>query len=188
MAAFLLCLVLAFLIETGGRAQLLSAILADRFNAAPAFIAGITLATLLNAALSAGFGVFMHSMMSAKPLQLFQALALLFASAAMLIPERKLDRLSGWTIGPLSTGALGMAIMQFGDSSQFFILATAARENTPIFAFIGGSIGVMAALFAGILLGEADLAKLPLRPIRRIIGAVLGLFGLWQALLATGIA
>ncbi len=187
MAALLITMILAFLIETGGRTQHLCAILADRFGRCAALIAGIATATLINAVLSAVGGILIHDMIAERPLQLFQALALLFAAAAMLFPSRRFDRLDHWRIGPFAIAYLGVFILQFGDSSQFFILATAAREDAPTLSAIGGGIGIGAAIALGMIMGEDALLRLPLRPIRIFFAILILLAGIVQGLTAMGI-
>ncbi len=187
MAALLITMILAFLIETGGRTQHLCALLADRFGRTGVLIAGMATATLINAALSAVGGILIHDMITERPLQLFQALALLFAAAAMLIPSRRFDRLDHWRLGAFAISCLGVFILQFGDSSQFFILATAAREDAPVLSAIGGGIGIGAAIAMGMVMGEDALLRLPLRPIRIFCAILILLFGIVQALSAMGI-
>jgi Ca2+/H+ antiporter, TMEM165/GDT1 family len=182
MVAFLTSMILCFLIELGGRGQHLSAILADRFRARGRVILAFAAATLLNAAISSAAGVLVHDMIADRPLQLFQALAILFAAAAMLIPARRLDRLDHWRIGTFTTCFLGVFILQFGDSSQFLIMATSAREGAPIFAALGGAVGVGASIAMGMLLGEDAWARLPLRWVRLGLGMALLLWAIIQGL------
>ncbi|MDI1294358.1 MAG: TMEM165/GDT1 family protein, partial [bacterium] len=145
MAALLIALLGCLLGEIGDKSQLLVLALATRFNRNGAVIAGIVVAAIANAALSATAGAFLAPMIGADARLLFLALSLLFLGVGMLWPVKVPDPLADWPIGAFLTTMLGLFILGFGDGPQFLILGIATRTGDPVLAAIGGAIGVILA-------------------------------------------
>ncbi len=175
----LLTTLLASLIgEMGDRTQLLLAVLllrhADRRGAV---LAGYALASLANCALSAFFGTLVADLIEGRALIMFQAIALLFAAAAMLWRRRRLDTLDRWTLPAFWTATIGIFVLEFGDKSQFVVLAAAARADWPWLAAAGGTAGLVAAAMPALFAANRIAGARALVWIRRGGGAVLGLVG-----------
>lgn len=187
MDAFLTTLISTLLAEMGDRTQILTAVLALRFHKNGAVITGLALATLLNSAISAVGGSVIDQWISERPVLLFAGLAYIFAGAGMLMWRRKVELLEKWKTGAFLTSFLGLFILQFGDKSQFLILANSARTPLWGFALIGGWAGIMAACIPAILLREKLAEILPMRMIRRVGGVLMLLWGLWLGLRAFGL-
>ena len=119
---------------------------------------------------------------SEDPLRLFNGLAYVSAGFAMLWRRRPVDLLSGWKIAPFVTAFLGLFILQFGDKAQFIIAANAAMTPHPMFTGVGGCLGIMATIVPAIFLKERLAQLLPLPTIRKVGGALLLLWGMYQAL------
>ncbi|MFC4293353.1 TMEM165/GDT1 family protein [Sphingorhabdus arenilitoris] len=168
--------------EMGDRSQVLAAALAIRFHDDRRILAGLTLATLLNCAISAAAGSVIDQWISEEPVRLFIALAYIFAGAGMLMWRRRVDILSGWKTGAFTTSFLGLFILQFGDKSQFLIAAQSAGTPFWGFAFAGGALGVLAACVPAILLREKMAQMLPIGLIRKMGGLLLLLWGAYLAL------
>ena len=182
MDALLSTFIAVFVAEMGDRSQILAAALAIRFRNDRAILAGLILASVINAVICAAAGSVIDSWISEEPVRLFIALAYIFAGTGMLAWRRKVDILANWKTGAFLTSFIGLFILQFGDKSQFLIAASAA--NTPFwgFAFTGGLLGILAACIPAILLREKLAAILPIKLIRRIGGAAMLLWGLYLAL------
>ena len=187
MDAFLTTLLSVLLAEVGDRTQILAAALALRFHRNGAVIAGLALATLINCIFSAVAGSVIDSWISEAPLMLFGGLAYIFAGLGMLMWRRPVDVLENWRLGAFMTSFLGIFILQFGDKSQFLILANAARTDLWGFVVVGGWAGIMAACIPAIILRERLAALLPLKHIRIGGGIILLLWGLILALRAFGL-
>lgn len=170
--------------EIGDLPQILAAALALRFGNDRMVIWALALSAALNCVISAVAGSVIDEWISEDPLRLFNGLAYVSAGVAMLWWRRPLDLLSGWKIAPFLTSFLGLFILQFGDKAQFMIAANAAMTPHPIFAGIGGWLGIMAAVVPAIVLKEKLAQLLPLAKIRRAGGVALLLWGIWQALRA----
>lgn len=182
MDALLSTFIAVIIAEIGDRGQILAAALAIRFGNVRAIIAGLAAAAALNCAISAAAGSAMDGWISEEPLRLFAATAYILAGTGMLAWRRKVDMLTGWKTGAFLTSFLGLLILQFGDKSQFLIAANAAQ--TPIwgFAFVGGYLAVLAASIPAILLREKLAEILPIALIRRLGGAGMLLWGIFQVL------
>jgi putative Ca2+/H+ antiporter (TMEM165/GDT1 family) len=187
MDALLIALLGCLLGEIGDKSQLLVLALATRYDRDGAVIAGIMVAAVANAAISAFAGAWIGPMLGADARLLFLALAILFLGAGLLWRVSPPDTLDGWPTGPFLTTALGLFILGFGDGPQFLILGIATRTADPALAGIGGAIGVIVALVPVVLVRAQLLAVLPLRAIRWTGGAMLLLTGPVMGLSATGL-
>jgi len=187
MDALLIALLGCLLGEIGDKSQLLVLALATRYDRDGAVIAGIVVAAVANAAISAFAGAWIGPMLGADARLLFLALAILFLGAGLLWRVSPPDTLDGWPTGPFLTTALGLFILGFGDGPQFLILGIATRTADPALAGIGGAIGVIVALVPVVLVRAQLLAVLPLRAIRWPGGAMLLLTGSVRGLSATGL-
>lgn len=149
MDTLLLTMISTFVAEIGDRTQLLVALLVLRYARPGPVLAGFAAATVANCLVSILVGSFFASVISGHALAMFQALALGFAGIAMLWPRLSLDRLEGWRMPPFWVAFLGCAVLEFGDKSQFLVIAAAARADLPWLAGLGGVIGIgSAALIA----------------------------------------
>ncbi|MEC3912532.1 TMEM165/GDT1 family protein [Sphingobium sp. CR2-8] len=187
MDALLLALLGCLLGEIGDKGQWLVLALATRYDRNGAIIAGIILAAIANAAISAFAGAWIGPMLGADARLLFMALSVLFLGAGLFWPVSAPDPLAGWPTGAFLTTTLGLLILGFGDGPQFLVLGIATRTADPLLAGVGGAIGVIAALVPVVLLRGRILSVLPLRAIRWIGGALLLLSGAIMALSATSL-
>lgn len=186
MDAFVTCLLLTLIVQTGDRSQLLCAALALRFQRPGQLIAAVLAAVLAGSALAALGGVMVGEWISRDALRLFYALSLLFAGLGMLAWRRPVDLLQGWRIGPFLTTLLGVMILQLGDKGQFIIAATAARSHDAVWPLLGGTAGTAIGLVPAII-WQDELARWPLRPVRIIAGLAITAIGAALALGAFGL-
>lgn len=184
MDALLPALLACLLCEIGGGNQMLSLALAERFARDGALIAGISLAAITNAALSAAGGWFISLLIAQDARSLFLALALMLGGAGLLMPIRRPDLLEKWRIGPFLTASLGVFILGFGDSAQFIIMGLSNHTADPIFAAVGGAIGTMIACISVVILRQPILSHRTARWLRRIGGGILLSIGAIMALSA----
>jgi Ca2+/H+ antiporter, TMEM165/GDT1 family len=184
MDALLNSLIAVLLAEMGDRTQILAAVLAMRYGNNRAVIAGLALATAINCVLAATAGSLIDSWISEEPIRLFTALSFVFAGIAMFAKRKKVDILGGWKSGALFTSTFGLLILEFGDKSQFLVLAQAANTPQWWLSALGGWIGIMAACVPAILLREKLAEMAPIKTIRLIGGGLLLLWGAYQMLAA----
>ncbi|PZU64091.1 MAG: hypothetical protein DI554_09075 [Sphingobium sp.] len=171
MDALLIALLGCLFGEIGDKGQLLVLALAHRYQRDGAIIAGVAVAAIANAALSAAAGAWIGPMLSHDARLLFMALSLLFLGVGLLWPVKMPDTLDDWRIGPFLTTALGVFILGFGDGPQFLILGIATRTADPALA----AIGVIAASVPVILMRDRFLSVLPVRAIRLVGGGGAGM-------------
>ncbi len=187
MDAFLTSLFSLALAGIGDRPQILCAALVLRYGKMSPVLWGLALATLANCLISAVAGSAINQWISEDPLQLFYALALIFAGIGMIAWRRPVDLLEGWTLGPFWTSFIGLFVLQFGDKGQFILAATAARTDMVVLSMLGGWIGVMVACIPAAILQRQLSDILPITLIRRTAGGVFLLVGAVLALGAWGI-
>ncbi len=182
MDAFLTTLISVFFAEIGDRSQILTVALALRFRNDKSVLAGLAMATLLNCMLAATLGSRIDDWISEEPVQLFTAMAYVFAGGGMLAWRGKVDLLENWKFSAFTTSFLGLFILQFGDKSQFLILVGAANTSLWGFVLAGGFAGIMAASVPLIFLRGQISEKVPIALIRRIAGTVMLVWGMYLAL------
>ena len=184
MDALMAAFVAAILIEMGDRTPWLAAILGDRFEKRVTVIVATLLALAIGNGI-AGFGgglVAAHLTPNARALLL--SVALLSAGACAFGRLKPPDRLVKWRIGAFATSFLGMAILAFGDRTQFATMAFAARSDAPVLAAIGATLGAGLVNGAGVLAGEGVRRQLPIRAIRIGTGLLLCVVGVFSGLSA----
>ena len=139
MAAF----VAAILAQASDRTPWLTAILSTRFARPGAVIAGTAIALAIINAIGAIGGAIIGPRMVPNAQTLLLAVALILGGGSALFPIKPPDRLSGWRIGAFLTSLFGVAILGFGDRTQFITAALAARSPTPALAAVGATIGAI---------------------------------------------
>lgn len=184
MDALLLALLGCLLGEIGDKSQLLVLALATRYHRNGAVIAGIVVAAIANAAISATAGAWIGPMLGADARLLFLSLSVLFLGIGMFWPVTAPDPLANWPTGAFLTTMLGLFILGFGDGPQFLILGIATHSGNPVLAAFGGAIGVIAASVPVVLLRDRLFAVLPTRAIRLGGGVLLLVAGAIMALSA----
>ncbi|CUS46097.1 Probable transmembrane protein [hydrothermal vent metagenome] len=181
MDALMAAFVAAILAQASDRTPWLTAILSTRFARPGAVIAGTAIALAIINAIGAIGGAIIGPRMVPNAQTLLLAVALILGGGSALFPIKPPDRLSGWRIGAFLTSLFGVAILGFGDRTQFITAALAARSPTPALAAVGATIGAIVVNVAAILAGEEARRKLPLAAIRitigilfLVVGAILG--------------
>lgn len=184
MTAFLFCLIAVLLAGIGARDQMTLAAMTNRQGQRPGLLAVALLLTIITAAGAAWLALTVMPILKGDARLLFAAMALVLAGleSLLLSPGRK-------PLEPTrSLGALAVVLLahQITDAARFLIFAIAAATAQPWLAGAGGAIG------AAIMLGSAWAAPelfewRRLRPMRRGIGAVLLLAGLFAGLKALGL-
>jgi putative Ca2+/H+ antiporter (TMEM165/GDT1 family) len=180
MNALMVALAASALSAFGGPWWRLSAALsAESPRLRAGWIAPLT--ALIAAAFAAIAGGWIAAEVRGPGMQLFLALSLLLAAGAMLWPNRPMrERVADR--GPAATLILLLALV-ISDSAPFIILAVAAWTGLPLWAGVGGALGMLAAILAATLAGVVPSESL-VRRIRLIGGAVLLVIGAWVALSA----
>lgn len=184
MESLLLAFLSVLIAETGDRAQILTAALAQRFARPVPIILAIIFGCATNSMIAVCAGQQLQTMISEDPVRLFGGLAYLITAISMLAWHRKVNLLDQWKTGPFLTTFLGLFILQFGEHAQFLILAIAASDDQVIWAGIGGWLGMIAALVPAVLMQERFGEVLPLAKIRKGASILFLIYGSYLALRA----
>ncbi|MDF0487054.1 TMEM165/GDT1 family protein [Sphingomonas sp. H39-1-10] len=169
MAAF----VAALVIEVGDRAPWLAAILGDRFARRGTVIAATVLALALGNGIAGAGGGLVAAHLTPNARALLVSVALLSAGLGAFGRLKAPERLVTWRTGAFATSFLGVAILAFGDRTQFATMAFAARGDAPVLAAIGATLGAGLVNAAAVLTGERMRKRLPIRAIRIGTGLLL---------------
>lgn len=183
MDAFFPAFVAALLAEVGDKTQLLALALALHFRRAAPVLLGIALAALANAALAALAGTLLAPRLTHEAATLMLALGLLFAGAAALVKQAPPEPVQAGRFGPFLVSFFTFFVLELGDKTQFLTFAIALRSGSFWLTTAGATAGVVLAS-AIVTLAGRDWERLPVTPIRRGIGALFALSGLWAAVLA----
>lgn len=176
-------LVAALLIHLSDRTPWATAALGDRYPAKGAVIAGTSLALAFGNVLGMVGGIVVAPMLSPNAQALLLALALLSGGVGGFWPVKRATS-QRWRVGPFGSSLVAVAMLGFGDRTQFVTAAFAAQATTPVFAAIGATLGSVAVNIPAILLGERGLRTMPVAAVRLGAAAVLTLAGAVQALSA----
>ena len=181
MEALLPTLIAAFIAEWGDKTQLLVIALAARLRRPGPILAGVALAALANAALSAAGGWFLADQVNYRALSLLTALAFVFAGGGALFPAKPPKVATDWRTGAFITALFAFALVEFGDKTQFVTAAMSARTGAPVLAGLGATLGVIAASVPAALLGVRLTRVVPVTRIRLGVAILLLIVGLWMA-------
>ena len=180
MDAFLLALILTFVIAFGGREQLIVA----QFSSAtdrnvPLVLIAIACA-IATACVMAYAGAAIAAILPRRAAEMLVAFALIAGAVELAWPV-KIEPMIEPTRSYVAIGAV-LVFRQMQDAARFAIFALAAWAVFPTTAMIGGAIAGTAAVILGWSLGIDTLRKMPLRAIRLtlsvcmiIAGIVIGL-------------
>jgi putative Ca2+/H+ antiporter (TMEM165/GDT1 family) len=187
MEAFLVCVGTVALAEMGDRTQLLSLMLVARYGRPWPILAGILAATLANHAFAGLVGISFGAFLRPKLLDGVVGVSMIGMALWALIPD-KLDE-SGAVLprrGVFVTTLVAFFIAEIGDKTQIATIALAAAYADLTAVVLGSTVGMLAANFPVVMLGNAFAAKLPLRSLHlgaSVLFIVLGLMFLARALM-----
>jgi len=172
MAAFLLALILTFLIALGGREQLIVAQFSSQTDRnVPLLIIGIACA-IATASVMAYAGASLAAILPRRAAEMLVAFALVAGAVELAWPV-KVKPMIEPTRSYVAIGAV-LVFRQMQDAARFAIFALAAWAVFPTTALIGGAMAGMAAVVLGWSLGHEALQKAPLRLLRLVFAVCMG--------------
>jgi Ca2+/H+ antiporter, TMEM165/GDT1 family len=157
--------------EIGDKTQLLALLLAARYRAPRAIIAGILVATLANHAAAAALGTWLTRVVDPQWMRWGLGLAFIAVAVWMLIPDRADDDAAGtertaYGVFWLTTVAFFLAEM--GDKTQIATVMLAARFDAWLPVTAGTTLGMLIANVPAVLLGERVVRLVPVAWVHRI--------------------
>lgn len=185
MDAFLIATGIVALAEIGDKTQLLSLVLAARYQRPWPIILGILVATLANHALAGAVGSGLTGLLGPDVLRWVLGVSFLLMAGWMLIPD-KLDEDEANVaprFGVFGTTLIAFFLAEMGDKTQVATVALAAQYSDFLMVVAGTTAGMMLANVPAVLVGDKLAARLPVRlmhAIAAVIFAALGLYALFS--------
>jgi putative Ca2+/H+ antiporter (TMEM165/GDT1 family) len=182
MEAFLISTVVVGLAEIGDKTQILSLMLAARFQRPLPIIFGIFFATVANHAAAGLAGTYFGSLLSGPWMRWILGVSFLSVAMWALFPDkydgndRAISRL-----GAFMSTLVAFFLAEIGDKTQIAAIGLAARFEQLYPVVTGTTLGMMLANIPAVLLGDKIADKLPVKAIRvtaAIVFAALGLLTL----------
>ena len=175
------------LAEIGDKTQLLAIVLATRFRAPWAVVAGILVATLANHALAAWAGASLAGWFDGPWFRYAVAASFIAMAAWTLVPDKLDDVETGpGKYGAFLTTAVAFFIVEIGDKTQIATVALGARFDSVWAVTLGTTMGMMLANVPAVFLGHKLVDRVPLRTVHRVAAAVFLVMGLWLAAATAG--
>jgi putative Ca2+/H+ antiporter (TMEM165/GDT1 family) len=167
--------------EMGDKTQLLALLLAARYRAPRAIIAGIFVATLANHAAASALGAWLTRVLD--PTWLRWALGASFIAVAvwMLIPDRvdedQANRVPGH-LGVFWLTTVAFFLAEMGDKTQIATVMLAAQYSLWTAVVAGTTLGMLVANAPVVWLGERITRRVPIRLVHRVSALIFLALGL----------
>jgi putative Ca2+/H+ antiporter (TMEM165/GDT1 family) len=169
------------LAEMGDKTQLLALVLAARYRAPLAVMAGILLATLANHGLAALAGLTLAAWLEGPTFRLLVALGFLAMAGWTLVPDKLDDgEIKAPPGGALVATTLAFFLVEIGDKTQIATIALAAQYQSLWAVTAGTTLGMMLANAPVVWLGERLVKRVPLTLMRRLAALLFAALGLWM--------
>jgi Ca2+/H+ antiporter, TMEM165/GDT1 family len=166
--------------EIGDKTQLLALILAARYRAPRAIIAGILVATLVNHAAAAALGAWLTRVVDPTWLRWGLGASFIAVAVWMLIPDKIDDDVGGKDLsryGVFWLTVVAFFLAEMGDKTQIATVMLAARYDALVVVTAGTTLGMMIANVPAVLLGDRVVKKLPVQWVHRIAAVVFASIG-----------
>jgi putative Ca2+/H+ antiporter (TMEM165/GDT1 family) len=178
LEAFLVSTAVVGLAEIGDKTQILSLMLAARFQRPAPIIFGILFATFANHAAAGAAGTLFGSLLSGPWMRWILGISFLSVAVWALFP----DKYEGDDEGMSRAGAFLSTLCAFflaeiGDKTQIATIGLAARFEAFYPVVIGTTLGMMLANIPAVLLGHKLANKLPVKAIRILAALVFAVLG-----------
>jgi len=175
--AFLVSALVVGLAEIGDKTQILSLILAARFQRPLPIIFGILCATLVNH-LGAGLaGIVFGNLISAEWMRWILGISFLSVAIWALFPDRYEGRAAVSRFGAFTATLVAFFLAEIGDKTEIATVGLAARFEQLFPVVLGTTFGMMLANIPVVLIGGRIAGKLPVKAIRWVAAAVFAILG-----------
>jgi Ca2+/H+ antiporter, TMEM165/GDT1 family len=183
--AFLVSTLVVGLAEIGDKTQILSLMLAARFQRPVPIIFGILFATLANHAAAGLAGTLFGSLLAGPWMRWILGLSFLSVAVWALFPDKYegSDKAISRS-GAFTTTLVAFFFAEIGDKTQIATVGLAARFEVFYSVVIGTTLGMMLANIPAVLVGNRIADKLPVKGIRitaAVVFAALGIITLSAA-------
>ena len=166
--------------EIGDKTQLLALILAARYRAPRAIIAGILVATLVNHAAAAALGAWLTRVIDPTWLRWGLGASFIAVAVWMLIPDKIDDDVAGKDMsrfGVFWLTVVAFFLAEMGDKTQIATVMLGARYNDLLWVTAGTTLGMMIANVPAVFLGDRVVRWVPIAWVHRIAAIVFAALG-----------
>ncbi len=179
MEALLVSTGIVALAEIGDKTQLLTLVLAARYNRPWPIISGILVATLVNHAMAGALGAWLTQVIGADAMRWILAISFFAMAVWMLVPDKLDDNASASSRvgGVFATTTLLFFFVEIGDKTQIATVALAARFPSLAAVVAGTTIGMMLANAPVAFLGDGLAKRLPVRSVHIAAALVFAALG-----------
>jgi Ca2+/H+ antiporter, TMEM165/GDT1 family len=176
--AFLVSTIVVGLAEIGDKTQILSLMLAARFQRPLPIIFGILFATLANHAAAGLAGSYFGDLLTGPWLRWVLGISFVSVAVWALFPDKYARNLKGiGRSGAFISTLVAFFLAEIGDKTQIATVGLAARFEQFYPVVLGTTLGMMLANVPAVLIGDRIADKLPVKPIRITAAVVLALIG-----------
>jgi Ca2+/H+ antiporter, TMEM165/GDT1 family len=178
MEAFLVSTLVVGLAEIGDKTQILSLILAARFQRPAPIVFGILFATLANHAAAGLAGMLFGSPLSGDWMRWVLGISFLGVAIWALFPDKyegRAERVS--RLGAFPATLVAFFLAEIGDKTQIATVGLAARFEQFYPVVIGTTLGMMLANIPVVAIGDRIAGRLPVKAIRLVAAAVFAVLG-----------
>ncbi|THF62638.1 TMEM165/GDT1 family protein [Pseudothauera rhizosphaerae] len=173
MEAFLVSTGIVALAEIGDKTQLLSFVLAARYQKPWPIVWGILAATLANHAFAAAVGTWITGVLGPDVLRWILGLSFIAMAAWIMVPD-KLDEGEPCTLrfGVFGTTLAAFFLAEMGDKTQIATVALAAQYGAFAAVVLGTTLGMMIANVPAVLVGGRLAERMPVRLVHGVAAVV----------------
>jgi Ca2+/H+ antiporter, TMEM165/GDT1 family len=179
MEAFLVSTLVVGLAEIGDKTQILSLMLAARFQRPAPIIAGIFFATIANHAAAGLAGTYFGALLNGPWMRWILGISFLSVAVWALFPDKYEGNdkaMSRW--GAFMSTLVAFFLAEIGDKTQIATIGLAARFEQFYPVVAGTTLGMMLANVPAVLAGHKIADKLPVKAIRIMAAAVFAILGI----------
>ena len=178
MDAFLVSTLVVGLAEIGDKTQILSLLLAARFQRPVPIIFGILCATLANHAAAGLAGTLFGNLLAGPWLRWLLGISFLGVAVWALFPDRyeSKEKPTG-RFGAFASTLVAFFLAEIGDKTQIATIGLAARFEAFYFVVLGTTLGMMLANIPVVVLGNRLAGRLPVKAIRIVAAIVFAALG-----------
>jgi Ca2+/H+ antiporter, TMEM165/GDT1 family len=179
MEAFLVSTLVVGLAEIGDKTQILSLMLAARFQRPAPIIVGIFFATIANHAAAGLAGTYLGGLLNGLWMRWVLGLSFLSVAVWALFPDKYEGNdktISRW--GAFMSTLVAFFLAEIGDKTQIATIGLAARFEQFYPVVAGTTLGMMLANVPAVLAGHKIADKLPVKAIRITAAAVFAILGI----------
>ena len=176
--AFLISTMLVGLAEIGDKTQILSLMLAARFQRPLPIIFGIFFATLANHAAAGLVGTFFGRFITGPWMRWILGISFLSVAVWALFPDKYAgDGKAISRAGAFTATLVTFFLAEIGDKTQIATIGLAARFELFYPVVIGTTLGMMLANIPAVIIGDRIADRLPVRGIRVAAAVVFAILG-----------